>query len=433
MHPTAEGIHHDLPMPTIDLRILRSLIRRAVPRLGNARAKALGMEDQTMIATWNKLSKDEKARVRDLSLKGVPSTGSALPSVPTAKEALHPQRLDYFPKGIPDVLRRTLLGWGQHTDMPDHAPCLMLLEVWNRGRQAGYFEYGAPVTLPDLVEYAQSCGWHTTRDTLRKGIKQAFVLGILRSSEGHRERYGGGGIGGDQTSQNTAGRPSKRFFFPSISTWLSTVLKIRRRRAFEHCHKEVRAIIEASMFKDEPALGRWKSARIFQQDESMTPSERAKLQSARQNAQERYEKLVTKQESTFRLNDLLVADSTPLPDAEYPNQIVYRDYYRRARVEARQGRQSKAAESADEIGRSVPALRKTDRRMGIQRRPVFEYHPINPDLDLKAQIAAKTGTTVPTTGRRWLSVTVMISPGQKPARFQSGQSLLTITPNFRLR
>lgn len=52
-----------LSMPALDLRILRSLIRRAVPRLQNSPAEALGLTEVEARAAWASLSRDEQESV----------------------------------------------------------------------------------------------------------------------------------------------------------------------------------------------------------------------------------------------------------------------------------------------------------------------------------------------------------------------------------
>ncbi len=72
-------------------------------------------------------------------------------------------RLDYFPQGVPDVLRESWLNFKAVSDMGDQAPALMVLELYNALRQADQFAAGAALDIPTLEEWAKTSGRHTSR------------------------------------------------------------------------------------------------------------------------------------------------------------------------------------------------------------------------------------------------------------------------------
>jgi hypothetical protein len=322
-----------------------------------------------------------------------PSAAAALADIlgdPAPKRERSPRNGEYFPAGLPDILRAQFLNIDNQTGLADQGPALMVWEIYHAARRDGRLTTDR-VTVRDLMELAGK--WSTTRWTVEKGVDQLLAWGILRDCGEGIEGYEVGGDSGtpkmQQNPQSPVGRPARVYRFRKIKAAIMGVLARVRLRIHEHCFGGVQG---GKVIADEPSPA-WfaglpdaelKAAVVAKLDRERLSAEQV---AARRRAQARYEKLAAERQAMLSLDALLTATSTPLPDDRpYENARQYRDNLYLGKVRATPGRQISRAEAARQLGVSGDTLSAMTKRVGIERVAEYQAYELKPGLPIIDQV-----------------------------------------------
>jgi hypothetical protein len=286
--------------------------------------------------------------------------------------------LRYFPQGLPDVLRQTLLGMHKaHPELDDHGPAVIVWDLWHVALFQGCLDPNQGVSVKALTDAAAAVGWNTPRATIEKGLDLLEAAGVLQEiCTLIIERYGEGirdqdqdqtpvGVSHFLQKSNPSGQtgriPRVLFFRPleltltSLTAFLITLIR-------EHRFQALPDTPNVGWFGSDP-LAIWKVGKVAEVDAERVT---AKAKAAAAKVAERVAAETAARREMLSMESLAAAPSLPI-EGPIRNTRDYRAAYARALVQADPDRTISTVKAAKALGVSRQRLNELYERAGVKR------------------------------------------------------------------
>ena len=291
-----------------------------------------------------------------------------IPALPEKTTDTHKrvEDLRYFPNGVPDVIRSTLLSIHLNGPFYDHGSAVVVLDLRQEAIADGKLAEDDIFTVNQLVDIAVQLGRKTRAKTIRTGIKQLIALGFFADSH---------------TVTEGRGRPTEYFKARRIGSAVKRLLIVANHRLREKIFgDDIPDTIEAEWFEDIPPEI---AKQIADHENGIRWKTRLYELEIHRNARKRYKEGTGFNASRLNLSKLLEGHSTPLlPGSVCPNARDYRVLFLKSIItEAGSGgRPITRAKAAWQLGVSNKTLSLVRLRAGVIAIPQF----IQTGVDLNA-------------------------------------------------
>jgi hypothetical protein len=296
--------------------------------------------------------------------------------------------LYHFLQGIPDTLREALLSLHCKTNINDHCPALIVLELRQQAIAEQQLAPAQPLTVNWLIDYTARIDWYTSEGVIRRGLKQLEALGFLHINPSEAEGKVPAALRGGK------GRPTDHYHPQPLAEALTRLHEALRYRIRERIFGDkIPDTVTPEWFANEaPAhpvkrtglgSGGDEDPELAQQFADAENTYRQDLYDefyeARRIAEQQYEREVNKMQGGLSLNRLLLAHSTalvddlPCQDSQGYRALLYRSLIVAAGEE---GRTIARAKAAAQLGTSDKTLSVLRLKAGIAADEQFEMMEI---------------------------------------------------------
>ena len=257
-----------------------------------------------------------------------------------------PERLCYFPQGIPDTLREQILKLHKGSYIHDHASALVVYELWHIAILSHTWQQENPVTVERLIQYAKEVTRDTTEKTIRKGLAQLTSLGFFAETD---------------PIQPERGRSIKQYQAQPLKTILPQFIEHLRYRLRESLFKDrIPDTVTPDWFEGQSA----ETAEALAAAENKNRTELYKFtEKEREQKEHQYFTQIKAFTLRFDFGQLLLASSSALlSDRTWHTGRQYRDAYYKVKAMQRITDDSaisrkKAAEQIGVSGRTLAIVR----------------------------------------------------------------------------
>lgn len=326
-----------------------------------------------------------------------------------------PENLTYFPQGVPDVLRETLLRLHKLSErryIKDHAVAAVVLDVYHESIIHNLLGRTDMVTVSKLVACSEELGRHCTESTIRRGMEQLCALGffeLVEKTDPELKPYINTTEEGKSEKKSRRGRPTQYYRVAPLSTALDTLL--------EHIGRRLREAVFQDEVPDHADTAWFDGLLPDGEAERLTRLiEVASSDLYDQDLVARVEDRVSREldqwKKRIELASLLSTVSTPIaPEFTFANGREFRDAFYRGLVEraGSSGRQISRAQAAHQLGVTTKTLTYVRRRVGVVADPCFR------DFEIKdaSQVNEHTNALAPWAADRRYGRYLESSSGQR--------------------